>query len=312
MFAFDPDPAVMFNPANDQMKGFEGDRIFLGPNPAPGATLAFYLKAAAKDVKWTIKDSGGAVVREITGPAMRDRNKAGLNIVKWDLREQPLRPLPPAPGAPAAGEGGGGGGGGFGGGGVNGPWVLPGTYKATLNVDGKDAQTVDVGVKADPDIKISDADRKIWHDTAMDLHQMQAKANEVAEMVQNANAQLTTLTQQTRNTTLAANTKQSLDALTKEFEAVRRRLGLGGGGQGGGGGFGGNENVRGRIGQLKGAIMGSTSLPTNTQLMQIREVKAALPGLIDQANGTVAKLPALVKDMVGAGAIFPPIKPVQK
>ena len=46
------------------------------------------------------------------------------------------------------------------------------------------------------------------------------------------------------------------------MEAVRRRLGLGGG-QGGGGGFGGGtENVRGRIGQLKGAIMGSTALPT--------------------------------------------------
>jgi len=78
--------------------------------------------------------------------------------------------------------------------------------------------------------------------------------------------------------------KQSFDNVTKEMEAVRRRLGLGGG-QGGGGGFGGgNENVRGRIGQLKGAIMGSTSLPTNTQLMQIREVKAALPQVIDQAN----------------------------
>ena len=43
--------------------------------------------------------------------------------------------------------------------------------------------------------------------------------------------------------------------MVKEFEAVRRRLGLGQQG-GGGGGFGGNtENVRGRIGQLKGPIM---------------------------------------------------------
>ena len=29
---------------------------------------------------------------------LRDRNKAGLNIVKWDLRVQPLRPLPPRSG----------------------------------------------------------------------------------------------------------------------------------------------------------------------------------------------------------------------
>ena len=247
-------------------------------------------------------------MRELTGDDLRGRNQAGLNIVKWDLRVQPLRPLPPLPGAPA----GGGGGGGFGGGGNNGPFVLPGTYRATLTVDGKDAQTINVAVKGDPEITITDADRKIWFDTAMDLHQLQTKANEAAEMVQNANAQLTLLQQQTRNQTLAPAVKQSFDNVTKEMEAVRRRLGLGGG-QGGGGGFGGgSENVRGRIGQLKGAIMGSTSLPTNTQLMQIREVKAALPQVIDQANAAAGKMPGLVKEMLGAGAIFPALKPVPK
>ena len=58
--------------------------------------------------------------------------------------------------------------------------------------------------------------------------------------------------------------------------------------------------------------MSATTLPTNTQLMQIREAKAALPGLIDQANAVVAKVPGLVKDMVGAGALFPAVKPVPK
>lgn len=312
-FTFDAEPMTIMNQANDQMKGFEGDRLFLGPNPAPGATLAFRLKADAKDVKFTIKNAGGDVVRELSGTDMRDRNKAGLNIVKWDLREQPLRPLPPPPGATGAAVVAGGGGGGFGGGGNNGPYVLPGTYKATLNVNGKDANTIDVVVKGDPEIQITDADRKIWRDTAADLHQMQLKANDVAEMVQNAYAQVTTLQQQTKGVTIAPNVKQAFDALTKEFEAVRRRLGLGGGPGGGGGGFGNNaENLRGRIGQLKGQVMASTALPTNTQLMQIRDTKAALPGLVDQANATVAKLPAVVKDMVGGGALFPTIKPVPK
>jgi photosystem II stability/assembly factor-like uncharacterized protein len=312
-FMFASEPAVIMNAANDQMKGFEGDRLFLGQNPAPGATLAYVLKADAKDVKFTIKDQSGTVVREISGEPMRNRNKAGLNIVKWELRLQPLRPLPPAPGAPAVAQAGGGGGG-FGGGGNNGPFVLPGTYRATLNVDGRDANTIDVAVKGDPDIKITDADRKVWFETARDLHEMQVKANDAAELVQNANAQVTTLTQQTKGVTLAPNVKQSLDGVTKEFEVLRRRLGLNQGGPGGGGGAfgGGNENVRGRIGQLKGAIMGATLLPTTTQLMQIREVKVALPLVIDQANATVAKVSALVKDMVGIGAIFPALKPVPK
>jgi hypothetical protein len=63
---------------------------------------------------------------------------------------------------------------------------------------------------------------------------------------------------------------------------------------------------------LKGAIIGSTAVPTNTQLMQIREVKAALPIVIDQTNAIAAKMPALVKEMIGAGAIFPALKPVGK
>ena len=153
-----------------------------------------------------------------SGTDLRDRNKAGLNLVKWDLRVQPLRPLPPAPGAPPAAAGGGGGGGGFGGGGNNGPYVLPGTYRATLNVNGRDAQTIDVAVKGDPLIQITDADRRAWHETARDLHALQLKANDVAEMVQNAFAQVQLLQQQTRNQTLSPNVKQQLDDVVKEFE----------------------------------------------------------------------------------------------
>ena len=37
----------------------------------------------------------------------------------------------------------------------------------------------------------------MWFDTARDLHQLQAKANDVAEMVQNAFAQVQVLQQQT-------------------------------------------------------------------------------------------------------------------
>jgi len=310
-FVFESEGATIMNVANDQMKGFEGDRLFLGQNPVAGATLAYRLKADAKDVKFIIKDGSGSVVRELSGTDTRDRNKAGLNLLKWDLRVQPLKPLPPPPGAGGAGGtggGGGGGGGGFGGGGNNGPYVLPGTYKATLNINGRDAQTIDVSVKGDPQVQITDADRKIWYDTAKDLHDLQAKANEVAEAVQTAFAQVGVLQQQTRGATLSPAVKQQLDAVVKEFEAVRRRLGLGQ--QGGGGGN--TENVRGRIGQLKGGVMSATTLPTNTQLMQIRETKAALPGLIDQANAAVAKVPGLVKDMVGAGALFPAVKPVPK
>lgn len=300
-FAFDPEPATAFNQANDKMKGFEGDMLFLGLNPAPGATLAYRLAADAKQVSWVIRD-GNTQIREISGDDLRGRNTAGLQIVKWDLRVQPLKPLPPPPGGQ---PGGGGGGGGFGGGGNNGPFALPGTYRATLRVDGKDVQTVNVTVKGDPDIRITDADRRTWYDAAKGLHDLQAQANDAALIVQNATAQLRLLEQQTREATVPADLKKQMDTLSAELTRLRTRLGLGGGG----GGFGGgNENVRGRIGQLKGAIMGSTSVPTNTQAAQIREVRAALPKVVDDAGAAGRKMPGLVRDLVSAGVIFTPAK----
>jgi photosystem II stability/assembly factor-like uncharacterized protein len=311
-YVFASEGATIQNMANDQMKGFEGDRLFLGQNPAPGATLAYRLRTEAKEVKFIIKDGSGNIVRELSGNDTRDRNKAGLNIVKWDLRVQPLRPLPPAPGAPAGGGGGGSGGGGFGGGGNNGPYVLPGTYRATLHVNGRDAQTIDVAVKGDSLIHITDTDRRTWFETARDLHALQQKATDVAEMVQNAFAQVQTIQNQTRNQTLPPNVTQELDGIVKEFENVRRRLGLGQQG-GGGGGFGNQaDNLRGRIGQLKGQVMASTATPTTTQLMQIRDVRSQLPGLIDASNAVVAKVPGLVKNLISAGVIFPALKPVPK
>jgi hypothetical protein len=185
--------------------------------------------------------------------------------------------------------------------------VLPGTYRATLHVNGRDAQTIDVTVKGDPMIAITDTDRRAWFETARDLHELQQKATDVAEMVQSAFAQVQMIQQQTRTQTLSPNLKQELDGVVKELEVVRRRLGLGQ--QGSGGGFGNQgDNLRGRIGQLKGQVMASTATPTTTQLMQIRDVRAQLPGLIDQSNAVVAKVPALVKNMIGAGMIFPALK----
>src|SRR5690606_7572468 len=147
---------------------------------------------------------------------MQNRNKAGLNIVKWDLRVQPLRPLPPPPGAPA-GATGGGGGGGFGGGGNDGPFVLPGTYRATLNVDGKEAQSVSVTVKGDPEIEITEADRKVWFATARNLHDLQQQATDGAATVQAVSAHLATLQRQSRGMTLQPSLKQSVDTLSKEL-----------------------------------------------------------------------------------------------
>jgi hypothetical protein len=300
-FVFDPAPAIAFNQANDQMKDFEGDRVFLGPNPQPGVALFYRLRADAKDVKVTIRDSSNTVVRELSGDATKEKAKTGLNAVRWDLRHPPLRPLrgqqqqAQGTGAQAAAVAA------FTGAGSNGPFVLPGTYRVTLAVDGREANTVNVAVSGDAAIQIADADRRTWHDTALALHRLREKATDVADQVNEAWTRFQAIEQQARGQNLPPALKEQLEAVRKELEGVRTRLGLGGTGQGGGGGFGAqNQNLRGRMGQLQNAIMASTSLPTEVQLRQKQEIEAAWPKLAAEASAAMAKLPALARDVVNA------------
>lgn len=89
-----------------------------------------------------------------------------------------------------------------------------------------------------------------------------------------------------------------MESLAKDLESVRRRLGLAGGG---GGGFGVNpENVRGRIGQIKNGVMASTSLPTEVQLRQKRELEAAWPKVVADASAAMSRLANVAKDVVAA------------
>ena len=97
-------PAMQFNPAND--RGFVTNKPFHGRNPTFGAPISYYLKndVPAANVTIQIRDAAGAVVRTLSGNDLRDKTKAGINRIHWDLRYQPLP-------AAAAGWGGGGGGG---------------------------------------------------------------------------------------------------------------------------------------------------------------------------------------------------------
>ena len=141
---FAPRPAVAWRNDITQSITVGGNKHFRGDNPAPGTAISYFLKSApAGDVKITVTDVTGRVVREIAGP-----KQAGLNRVQWNLRGNPIQGGAGGRGAgggQAGGQAGGGGGrGGFGGG----PAVEPGTYLLKLNVAGKD-YTQKIVVEAD-------------------------------------------------------------------------------------------------------------------------------------------------------------------
>jgi hypothetical protein len=121
---------------SDIMKanGLGADKHFRGANPQGGTAISYYLKAAATgDVKITISDSTGRVVRDMDGT-----KEAGLNRVQWNL----------APNTLLGGRGFGGRGGRGGGRFVTPNAVDPGTYVVKLAVGGKELITT-VQVEAD-------------------------------------------------------------------------------------------------------------------------------------------------------------------
>ncbi len=126
---FDVRPATRWQ--NDIMKatGLGGASHFRGQNPPAGMAISYLLKSASSaDVKLTISNMRGEVVREIAGT-----KNAGLNRVQWNLS-----PNPP-PGAGRGGGRGGGGGGGRGGGilFVNPQAVEVGSYVVKLQIGDK-------------------------------------------------------------------------------------------------------------------------------------------------------------------------------
>jgi photosystem II stability/assembly factor-like uncharacterized protein len=126
-----------------------GAKNFRAANPPQGTAISYYLKSAASsDVKITISDVTGKVIRNL--PGTKD---AGVNRVQWNLRtDPPPRPAGLPAGGPGGQAGGGGGGGGFGGGrfgALAGQPVDPGVYLVKISVEGKE-YTTKVTVEADP------------------------------------------------------------------------------------------------------------------------------------------------------------------
>jgi len=305
-FLFDLRGGMQFNPAND--RGFVTDKPFFGRNPTYGAAISFYLSKPQTSVALRIRDGAGTQVREITGDDLRAARGAGINRVDWDLRHQPLTPL--------AGQqqGGGGGGGGFGGGGNNGPNVMPGDYRVALVVDGRDVATKTVRISGDKDMQMTDAERRTWHDTALNLHELQRVANSAAEAVNQLASQLSAAEALLKSASTApAMAKTAVTDANTKLADLRRRLGLNQqqGGGGGGGGFGGQQgNVRGQLGQVKGQIMGSTSMPTAQQVRSAGELREDMDKVIADTNALIAIVPAIY-DALGATGVKPAaLKPV--
>jgi photosystem II stability/assembly factor-like uncharacterized protein len=323
---FTPPPSSMYRrPTRDRNYEFWGNNVFYGENPPQAAVLSYFLKNKAGDVKLKISDATGRDVREIAIPAALI--KPGISAACWDLRVQPIVPpnLGTFPGA-AGGRGqggqggqgggqanqptpdpigfgcGGGGGGGFaafgGGGGTPGPFALAGSYNVALVVDGKTVDTKPLRVVGDPEVVLTEAQRKQLYDMGMEMHELQKRTTDAAASVASLNRQITQLSaEMAGKTDVPADVKAAFESLKTEATAMGTKLPLagGGGGRGGGGGGGrggGDPTVVGKVAQAKNGMMGGL-WPTSITMKAYTDAKTEVPKAISDANALFAKAAAV-------------------
>jgi hypothetical protein len=282
--------------------GMPGDRRFWGKNPDPGAAVTYYLPNAARSVSVRVRDGSGAVVRELAAGAFETERDAGMHRVRWDLRYQPV---------PDSLMGGGGRGGG------EGPFVLPGEYRLTVSVDGRETAPRALRVVGDPLSTISDADRTLLHDASLALHRLQAIAGEAAARIATLSAQARSvrgLLGPTANAPAALRT--SLEDVERRLVVLRRQFAVPAPGEaaptgrGGGGGGGGVQPVPNQLGGVKGQIMQSTSRPTEVQLRLAREAREDLAAAVVEINSIISTAMPAVYQALGQPQLQPTVAPL--
>ncbi len=310
-YLFETRSPMQYNP--DEFRpsfGEPGDQRFWGRNPDAGAALSYYLREAADRVTLTIRDASGTTVREVSGDSLAEYRKAGINRVQWDLRYQPL-PAPRVTLPRVALAGGGGAGGPEP---LAGPFVLPGEYRVTLAVNGRDVASRSVKVAGDALMPMTDTERRTWRDTALALHALLRTANEAADAVGMLSEQLAAAQSLLEKASAVPPAVQTaVGDVDKEMAGLRRRLGVPSAGQVGGfGGPGATENVRRQIALLKLEVMLSTTLPTETQTRQAREAQADLVNVIEATNSLITSaMPALYKTLADNNLLLAPVKPIK-
>ncbi|HEX9165804.1 MAG TPA: hypothetical protein VF862_07815 [Gemmatimonadales bacterium] len=292
-----PDPAVQWSLADDRMREFEGDMKFLGPNPEPGAGFTYVLKTKADSARMVIKDQAGKVVRELKGDAFKDKLAPGLHQVRWDTR---IEPLPPPPGGSTGMDW-------FGPGRV-GPMVLPGTYTASLVVNGKEAASAPVTVKGDPEIQIGEADARARFALLEELHALDRTLSSASEAAGSMHGELLKIKDALKDSAaVPAPVKAAHEQVLKAMEPIRAAFNLRTPGEP----FEFDMEIFRKVAtfkmmMVKGGIMGATMRPTAAQLMQADELKRQVPALVAEVNAVLPKYQELLKQLAAAG-LYPKV-----
>ena len=204
-------------------------------------------------------------------------------------------PNPFGAGCGAGGGGFGGGGFGFGGGANPGPFVLPGVYNVALVVDGKVSDTRPLRVAGDPDVSLTEVERKRMYEMALEMHDLHRRVNEVNNALSAVRSQMPAVSKTLEGRSdLPADVKTSVADVDKELTAMAARLAPPAAGRGGGGGGRGGpaDTPVTRLTQAKAGLM--AGMPATSQTYDAyKRAKAEVPKTIDEARALLTKVQTL-------------------
>jgi hypothetical protein len=324
--------ALEWKSKNNLNEEFWGHQYFIGENPSFDALINFQVNKALPDLKFRITDGAGKFVRELD--AVSRQMQPGIQTICWDMRVEPLTGDEAAAAGGRAGGGGRGGRGGTpavpgvpvspnapgylpmnpctgepsggservaGGGGAApaniGPQVVPGSYNVALVSGGKTLDTKSIKVIMDPGIPaFTDAVHRRWNEVILDLQEAQSRGNAMERKLAALNTPMVDAVIKLRTATNVPDAvKTQFADVSRQFDSVKVKFGVGAPPAAGRGGRGGADpsNALARTGAAKTAIMGIWETPSAGMLKQSSEAKAALTKAIADADALMPKLSAV-------------------
>ena len=288
-YLFDIRPAMMFNYYSH--KGDTGHKAFIAPNPPFGAIISYYLKSeATEEVKITVMDKTGDVIRELTGP-----KEAGINRITWDLRYPP--PVPPEAGEQVRFRRG-----------PQGPFVLPDEYVVKLAAGGQE-MTRTVQVEGDTRIVVAEADRKAQQEAIFTLNRLYASAYAANRASDDIKTQLTGLKGRLKKLPqVPDDVTSAVDSVIEQIDKIRENLV-------------GSPELRRRgitpvfseISSLSSGIGRYTGAPTPYQAERVKVLPGKLTPLIEELNAVIEKSILELNRIMNENNIpwLIPVKPVK-
>lgn len=164
---------------------------------------------------------------------------------------------------------------------------------------GRALDTKPMRIIMDPAARLTAAERTRWNAITAELHDAQRRGNEIQASLNALHPQMTDIAGKIGGmANVPANVKAQFEALNKDYEAVRVKFGVPvaaaaqqgrGGGGGGRGGGAPDQNLLGRVGTSKAAIMGIWEPPSDAVSRQAASSRTALTAAISEANAVLAR-----------------------